>query len=60
MRRVHCRKCWQLTPRLAKQCAHCGHVDELRRLQGLGELTIYIAGGAGAIGLLVWAVLAYI
>lgn len=60
MRRVHCRKCWQSTPLLARQCTHCGHADAARRVQGLAELAAYVAGGAGTVVLLVWMAVVYI
>ncbi len=54
MRHVHCRRCWQPTPFLTKICTHCGEMDRGRVLRGLGELTVYLAGGALAIGVGVW------
>jgi hypothetical protein len=54
MRRVHCTKCWQLTPLLTRRCVHCGDIDRHRFGQGLTELLIYVACGASAIGLAVW------
>lgn len=54
MRRVHCRKCWQQTLQMTRQCAFCGDTDIVRRAKGLGELLIYIAGGTSIIGLMAW------
>ena len=54
MRRVHCRRCWQTTAFLSKICTHCGEVDRFRVVRGLGELSVYIAACAVAIGLTLW------
>jgi hypothetical protein len=54
MRRVHCRKCFQMTPLLASNCAHCGNADPIRLLKGLGEVLFYVLGGAAAICTIAW------
>lgn len=59
MRRVHCRKCWQLTPLLIKRCAHCGDIDKARLFKGRSELLICFAGGASVIGLAVWSAVTF-
>lgn len=54
MRSVHCRRCFQLTPLLASSCTQCGYADRMRVFKGIGELLIYLASGAMAIGMVVY------
>jgi hypothetical protein len=54
MRYVHCRRCWQPTAFLTRSCTHCGEKDRGRVVRGLGELAVYLACGALAIGAAVW------
>jgi hypothetical protein len=58
MRHVRCRKCWQLTPMLAKNCTSCGDADGTRRLWGVAELSVFIVGGLAVVGAMIGFVIA--
>jgi len=43
-----------MTPLLASNCAHCGNSDSVRLLKGLGEVALYVLGGAVAVCAIAW------
>jgi hypothetical protein len=45
---------------LTRSCTQCGDTDRLRFIGGVAELLAYLAGGVLAIGIVVYAVAAFL